>query len=816
MAAPSSRPVNSFADAFNIRDIIGACLRRWYWFAICALLAVCVAEFGIMKKIPVYSRYSSILIKDPNTRRTSSNELEQIFANGTTPVIRKLINEKLTFESPALMEEVVRRLNLTMDYWTDGRFHRIPLYGYDRPLRVDFPDLSSNSRVSLNLDVRKDTSIVLSNLLHSGVGYEYEATFKLGDTLSTPVGRIVVALTDAFNPSCLGKTFYVIHKSLPEAVSYFESRLVVEEAAEKGDVLDISITDVSPQRAEDVLSTLIAVYSEKWVEDRNKMVISTAHFIRERLEDIEKDLGEVDESIASFKSNNLIVDSKNASAAIIDINKSTQQSIQEVDNQEFMCRYVRHYLQENNAIDELIPLPGSIVGEVGGLVAEYNATVLNRNYLVKNSSESNPLVLELTDAIRSYRQNILSAIDVQLDVLSAQRSNLQRKEKAINQKIAESPNQTKQLLTIERQQKVKESLYLYLLQKREENELSQTFTAYNTRVLTPPTGPNKPVYPQGRKTLLLALLIGLLIPLVTIYIMEVGNTTLRGKKDLENLTLPFVGEIPQYRKKGVRRWVFEFLKSPQKRRAERLGVKETVVKEGKRDVINEAFRVLRTNLEFMSQDDHGNVMIFTSFNPGSGKTFICINTAITLAIKGKKVLAIDGDLRHGSLSGYVDHPKEGLSNYLAGQIDDIHDVIVVDEQRPSLHILPTGTIPPNPSELIGSERFVAMLDALRGSYDYIFIDCPPVDIVADTQIIAKVADRTIFIVRAGLLERSMLSELEKLHQDGRYSNMSLLLNGTLSEHNYSYRYGNRYGYKYGYKYGYYGYGNHKFYGGEEE
>lgn len=816
MATPNNA-INALSDALNLRDIIGGCIRRWYWFVLCALVAVGIAQYDTMRKIPVYSRYASILIKDPNTRRTSSSELEQMLTTGTAPVMRKLINEKLTFESPALMDEVVRRLGLQMDYWMDGRFHRLPLYGYTLPLQVTMTDVNANAGVQLQVTLQSDSTCRLHHFEQAGVEYVYEGKAQPGDTLSTPFGRVIVQLTDNLNASHYGKTIYVYHKGQSATVASYGARLSVIEAAEKGDVLDISITDNSPQRAEDVLSTLITVYSEKWVEDRNKMVISTSHFIKERLADIERDLGEVDENIASFKSSNLIVDSKNASSAILDIGNSTQKGLQEIDNQEFMCRYVRNYILENTSIDELIPLPGSIVGEVGSYVSEYNNTVLNRNYLIKNSSVSNPLVVELTETLNTYRQNILSAVDAQLDVLSAQRANLQQKERQINKKIADSPNQTKQLLSIERQQKVKESLYLYLLQKREENELSQTFTAYNTRVLTPPTGSSSPIFPQGRRNLMMALVIGLLIPLVAVYIIEVSNSTVRGKKDLENLSLPFVGEIPQYHKKGTRRSRFlRLFKSKKQKKAEKLGVKDTVVKEGKRDVINEAFRVLRTNLEFMMRDDKGNVMILTSFNPGSGKTFLTINVAITLAIKGKRVLVVDGDLRHGSLSAYVDRPKEGLSNYLAGQIDDVNQVIITDELRPSLHILPTGTIPPNPSELIGSERFEDLITTMRSRYDYVIIDCPPVDIVADTQIIEKVTDRTIFVVRAGLLERSMLPELEKLYDEGKYKNMSLLLNGTLSEHNYGYRYGNRYGYKYGYKYGYYGYGGHKYYANDGE
>ena len=810
----ANNTLNSISDALNLRDIIGGCLRRWYWFLICALIAVGIAQYTTMKKIPVYSRHASILIKDSNTRRTSSSELEQMFSTGMAPTMRKLVNEKLTFESPALMEEVVRRLRLDMDYWIDGRFHRNVLYGYSLPIRVQMLDLPDNAGADLQVKAIKDEGFELSQIERAGILYDFTAKGAAGDTLTTPVGRVIVTQTEYINDSHYDRPIYVSHKPISTMVASCTGRLSVVEAAEKGDVLDLAFSDYSPQRAEDVLSTLITVYNEKWVEDRNRMVVSTSHFIKDRLSDIERDLGQVDESIASFKSSNLIVDSKNASSGIVDLNQNTQRELQEVDNQEFMCRYVRNYIVENTAISELIPLPGSIIGEVNGLVTQYNNTVLNRNYLIKNSSESNPLVEELTETLNTYRQNILSAVDAQLEVLEAQKNNLKRKERVINKKIAESPNQTKQLLTIERQQKVKESLYLYLLQKREENELSQTFTAYNNRVLTPPTGSMSPTYPQGNKSLLMALLIGLLIPLVIIYIIEVGTTTVRGKKDLEHMTIPFVGEIPQYvRRTGRFKNLF---KTKKQKKAERLTVKETVVKEGKRDVINESFRVLRTNLEFMTREDKGNVMILTSFNPGSGKTFLSINMAISLAIKGKKVLAFDGDLRHASLSSYVDRPKEGLSNYLAGQIDDINSVIYQDELRPSLHILPTGTIPPNPSELIGSDRFEALLKKLRKSYDYIIIDCPPVDIVADTQIIEKSADRTLFVVRAGLLERSMLTELEKLYAENKYKNMALILNGTLSEHNYGYKYGNRYGYKYGYKYGYYGYSGHNYYANDKE
>jgi capsular exopolysaccharide synthesis family protein len=221
------------------------------------------------------------------------------------------------------------------------------------------------------------------------------------------------------------------------------------------------------------------------------------------------------------------------------------------------------------------------------------------------------------------------------------------------------------------------------------------------------------------------------------------------------------------------------------------------VEAGKRNVINEAFRVLRTNIEFMNKgNDSSKVLLFTSYNQGSGKTYLSMNLAISFALKGKKVLVIDGDLRHASLSKYVKSPKVGLTNYLAQQVDSLDEIIVPFEGQENLYLIPVGLNPPNPTELIGDARFGQMMETLRERYDYIIVDCPPIDIVADTQIIEKYTDRTLFVVRAGLMERGMLDDLDRIYEEQRFKNMALVLNGS-SENN------GRYGYRYGYKYGYY-------------
>ena len=318
--------------------------------------------------------------------------------------------------------------------------------------------------------------------------------------------------------------------------------------------------------------------------------------------------------------------------------------------------------------------------------------------------------------------------------------------------------------------------------------MSQAFTAYNTRIITPPMGSMVPTAPVRRNILLVAFALGLLIPAVIIFMRENMNTKIRGRKDLENLSLPFAGEIPLCGQKSRRAILTKKVKEKN----------SVVVKEGKRDLINEAFRVLRTNVEFMSgEEKHSQILVVSSFNPGSGKTFLTMNLAASLSIKGKRILVIDGDLRHGSASAYVGSPKTGLSDYLGERLEQLDEIIQPVPDYANLFILPVGTIPPNPTELLEKERFVTLMNSFRKEFDYILIDCPPVELVADTQIIESQADRMLFVVRTGLLERSMLNELEIFYKEKKFKNMALVLNGT-EVNNRSYKYGYRYGYHYGY------------------
>ncbi len=642
--------------------------------------------------------------------------------------------------------------------------------------------------LSFTIKFSSKEAFAISELEISGEDIGETLSAQMGDSIQTSAGIMIVSPTQEFTDAFIGTSIRYVRGSVRAAVDTYSNALVAELGNEDATIINLSINDTSIRKAEDILNTLIEVYNENWIRDKNQIAVSTSQFISDRLGVIESELGHVDENISSYKSEHLLPDVQAASSLYMAQSAENNKELSTLNNQLSTAQYIRRELNTKQ-LDQTLPANSGIVSaNIETQISEYNNLVLDRNRLIANSSEKNPLVKNMASSLQSMQRTIIQSVDNLIVSLNTQIRSLRRQEEATTNRLASNPNQAKYLLSVERQQKVKEELYLYLLQKREENELSQAFTAYNTRLITAPRGSMFPTAPRKMNILLVAFAVGLLVPAVGIFMKENMNTKVRGRKDLENLSIPFIGEIPQYSGTKKKWWEFKHRK--------RQDMKTIVVNEGNRNIINEAFRVLRSNMDFMaSKDNNQHVFVLTSFNPGSGKSFLAINIAISFAIKKKKILIIDGDLRHRTVSSYVDSPNKGLSDYLNNQIEDWKEIIVSYKGYTNLHILPIGTIPPNPTELLEDSKLSMLIEALRPEYDYIFIDCPPVDIVADAQIIEKWADRTIFVARSGLLDRSMLSELENMYTGKRFKNLSMILNGTEST-------GGRYGYRYGYHYGY--------------
>lgn len=781
-------------DLIRIQDLFYLCLNKWYWFVISLAVTIGVAVVYLLTTPPVYTRSASLLIKEDSKGSSMSDAAGVLGDMNLFQTSTNVNNEIQSLQSPSVMLDVVKRLHLDINYYTDGGFYKKVLYGGTCPYSVSFNDLQDNESVSFTVNPSSIGQVKLTDFVHNGEDVDGAVTATLNDTADTPIGKLSIkAMNDTVTYQ---EPVYVTRISYQAATSAYASNLSVALNDEKSTVVNLTFTDVCTQRAEDVLNTVIAVYNENWIKDKNQIAVSTSAFISDRLGVIEQELGNVDENISSYKSEHLLPDVQAAASMYMAQSSETNAQILALNTQLSMARYIRNYLTNATSKNQLLPANSGI--ESPGIeqqIANYNTAQLRRNDLVANSSEKNPLVIDMDQSLENMRHAIVTSIDNHITTLNTQLRSLRQSEQQTTARIAANPTQGKYLLSVERQQKVKEALYLFLLQKREENELSQAFTAYNTRVITPPSGSMIPTAPVKKNIALVAIVLGLLIPVVIVFIRENMNTKVRGRKDLESLSLPFAGEIP--------------LAVSGKGKKKVHNAKTIVIRQGNRDIVNEAFRVLRTNLEFMldaKTDSKASVTLFTSFNPGSGKTFLTMNTAATFALKGKRVLVIDGDLRHGSASAYLGSRCKGLSDYLGKRETDLEALIQENPDIPGFFLLPAGTIPPNPTELLAEPLFKETIEQLRSHYDYIFIDCPPIDIVADTQIIEKLADRTIFVVRAGLLERDMLPELQRMYNEKRFKNMALLLNGTEGG-------GNRYGYRYGYKYGYkYGYGSKSYYG----
>lgn len=768
------------AQSINISDIIRGTLRHWPWILVSVALCVGLAVFYVLRAQPVYSRTASIVIKDDSKGNSIKSDLDAFSDMGLIQTKSNINDEINKLKSPDVMTEVVRRLNLDVNYMVPGSFHKSVIYGTTLPVKIDLPSLLEEESASATFDISADGYYTMSDVIRNGDEYAFvqSSPVPLDSTITTPLGAVTLKASDYYRPGEEYKVF-VTKSPVTSAAKAYSAALEISLQNDKGNTIDLTVNDQVAQRAEDVIDAVINVYNEVWMDNRNQIAISTSNFINERLKSIEHELGNVDQDISSYQSEHLIPDVQQAANIYMAENQAANAQILDLNNQLQMTRYMRSFLTDANNRNEVLPANTGIGNSsIENQISNYNEILMERNQYASNSSDAHPKVMALDVQIANMRAAIISAIDNQIVAINTQIKNLQSTKSKTTAMIAANPTQAKYLLSVERQQKVKESLYLFLLQKREENELSQAFTAYNTQVIARPNGAKTPIAPRKARIVMIAFVIGLLIPFGVTFCIESLNTRVRGRKDIEALSVPFLGEIPMVKHK--------------KNQKDEL----VVVEQGNRNVVNEAFRVLRTNISFVtSKSNEGSIIMLSSFNAGSGKTFVSLNLAMSLAIRGKRVLVIDGDLRHASASTAINSPSKGLSDYLVGKITDINQVIVKYTDCENLNILPVGTIPPNPTELLESDLFPELMSELRKRYDYIFIDCPPIEMMADAQIIEQVADRTIFVIRAGLLDRSMLPELEKIYQLKKFKNMGIVLNATAAD-------GSRYGYKYGYGYGY--------------
>ena len=788
----------------QISDIISWTLKHKMFIALSVLICLLLGIIYVYRSQPVFQRESSVMIRTSQQGNAEIGELAAFSDLGIFNTGIDVFNEIEAFRSPTLMERIVKRLGLNTIYTSKNWIGRVTDWYDKTPLKADFSKIneSYNGETINSVSVKIDTddngkTFIFHDFKINGKDVDSnKITAPAGKPVETPAGIITVSPTLLFGNNYNG-TITATNVSVKEMAKKCLKNLTAELADKKATVINFSYTDTSAKRAEDVLNTLLDVYNEDWVSYMSESAANTSKFIDERLVVIEHELNLADSDIERFKSDNKLLDVTLETAQVTQESSKYSDESFKINNQLTIAQYIREYLTDQTKALELLPSNSGIENDnVEQQISEYNKMLLERQRLVDNSSDKNPLVADLNNQLTMMRSTIQRSIDNLISTLKIQADRLSAQEDKIAGQIVSNPGKVRELLGIERQQKIKEQLYLYLLQKREENELSASIVVNNTRLLKPATGQNTPISPNKMMILAAAIILGIAIPYGYMFLSNMMDTTVRGRKDVEELDVPILGEIPQNGKvRRISRLRNMLMKDPDLDKAP-----EIVVKPHSRNVINEAYRVVRTNIDFMIGSTAGSQAIMvTSYNPGSGKSFTTSNLAASMALKKKSVVIVDLDIRKATLSKIISKKSGGVTSYLNGQ-SGIEDIIVKNGTSiEGIDIVPVGIIPPNPSELLLTDRLAQMINELKTRYDYVFIDCPPFGIIADTSIIARVADRTIFVIRVGRFDRRALPEISEIYKNKQLPNMSILVNG--SHQNTSYGY-SRYGYGYGYGYGY--------------
>lgn len=796
VADPKNNYSQEEVSDFSLKEFFTLSLRKWYWILLCLIFAVGIALFYIYTKQPEYKRYEQILVNNQDSNG-GVGEVSNAFATlGLFSKNTNVYNELLTLTSPSILYQIADTLQLDMNYMERDGLRSKTLYGTNLPFRIDLLDIDhqGSARFRIKTDEAGNMNFYKFERTLNGEKIKYEKEIKVRPGISvfnSPLGRIQISPNPKYQPNeeTEAKEYRIFKMPMQTTVELFGNKLNGDLADQDADVIELTIEDVSVERANDILNYVLLFYNQDWINDKNKMAIATSAFIDERLKVIQEELGDVDETIAQYMKKTGTPNLQEAIRTNLELGTKVEGDLIQLSNELSVAQYMKDFLAHNDNITTILPVNlGIESADLVPQITAYNEMIIARNNILNNSSESNPIVENYNQQLMAMRGAISKSVDNRVATLQKGVSNLQAEIGKMTSKMADAPELNLPLLSEGRQQTVKEALYLFLLQKREENELTMKFSADNVRVITPPIGPLQPVSPKKGLIIIIAVILGVGLPLIILYYLESSDNTIKSRKDLERVSLPFAGEIPQVGRR---------IKQPKANKKNAFGKKKdekppmAVVEEGKRDVVNEAFRVIRGNIDFMSGKNSGSqVIMLTSFNPGSGKSFIAYNLALSFCLKNKKVLIIDCDLRHGSSSMFVGMPGKGLTNYLTGNTDNWESLIVRSAENPNLSIMPIGKMPPNPAELLEGSRLGTLIEEARKDYDIIFLDCPPVNIVVDTQLVSEYADRTLFVVRAGLLEKPALKELNEFYEEKKFKNMSVILNGTEAVHSRYYTYGN--------------------------
>lgn len=792
-------------SGFNLAALWKIVVLHWYWIVLSTIVAL-GAAFGYLKYTrPVYASNMKILVKDEDSRsrmyRGGQLALESM---GVISNSNGFDNELEILTSSNISQRVIKSLKLYVSYELDGRLRNHELYK-NNPYIVDMPEnqlVDLHSLIQLKIDRQGDGVHVAGEIYvpRSKEPILFERSVKeLPGSFNTPVGTITLQRNPGVGAELPEQAMYATIMPLEYAAKAYGSRLSVSASSKTTTVAVLNYLDTQPERAIDYLNELFRSYNEDANEDKNEVALKTEEFLKNRISAIREELDATESNLESYKKKNELINLTNDASNALNKLTEYQKEQVELETQLNLVTALLDYVDDpRNAFNVVPSNLGLKDADMSNLLNKYNDYVLQRNRLLKSSSPENPYVKRLTAQLEEMWPTIrLSLKSVRENILTQKRS-AEDQYNLFSRRVGEAPTQERSLNNIIRQQEIKVELYLMLLQKREENYISLNSTAAKARVIDDPRSTGQ-VSPKTKVILLGALVLGLCFPVGLIYLLGLLRYRIEGREDVEMLTkIPVLADIPLAPKSLD-------------------GELSLAVRENSNDMMEEAFRGLRTNLRFVLSEKE-NVIACTSCIPGEGKTFVSTNLAMSLALLGKRVIIVGLDIRKPRLVKLfgLSSDHRGITTFLSSDSGDFQDL---DKQihhavlNPNLDVLPAGVIPPNPGELISREQLDHAIALLREHYDYVIVDTPPVGLVSDTLSAARVADMTIMVCRADYSPRNNFQLINALHHDNKMPKITLVLNGIdLKKRKYGYYYGYGKYSKYG-KYGHYGhYGHYGVYG----
>ena len=766
-------------DMISLRDILEIFIFNWKWFIVSALVCLALSRLYLATQPNIYQRSAVLLVKDDNSGNGSTRS-----ARGTDALMQlngvmmgtNVKNEVYVLQSHQLMMDVVRLLHLDVQYLYRPRLRTHSLYT-TKPFIAEFDSLETSLPYSFKVKI-DGMRAHISDLIYGKEKYDTLITTNFNQEVTMPFGKMTFVPNDKYFQEFDQEEITVVRTTTDDAANFYGSQLNASELDKESTLVGIIYTDNNIQRATDILNAVLNAYRQGIIDDKNRIAQSTAAFIDKRIEYISQELSAVEGELAQFKQRNQLVNIEdNARQYLQESGQARQRSIQ-LESQVSVVKFLLDELKSAPDDNNLIPtLSGLTDNVIQNQITRYNELMLQLNKLLESASDDNPYIIQLRQQLAQMKATIIASTTAHLSSLNVQLNRAKQEEQKLSSNIVNVPAKEKEGLDIARQQSIKETLYTYLLNKREETALQLAITEANIRIVEEPFGSNIPIAPRKNIIMLAALLIGIVIPYAFFYIRSLLNMSVRGRKDVETYTtIPVLGEIPH--------------------RKESIDDSKILVGEQKTDSLNEAFRMLRFSMNFIQKD--ARVIMFTSTTPGEGKTFVSRNFSVTLGMTGKKVLLIDADIRKRTQSRLSGNARqEGLTSYLSGSTDDWKNIIINEWPKYNVDMMPAGITPPNPSELLMSGRLEQLIEELKEVYDYIVIDNVPAQVVADAGIVNRVADITLYVIREGVIDRRYLPELERLYQENKFNHLCIVINDSKFEEK-------RYGYGYGY--GHYGYG----------